>query len=61
MTYELGRGGGGKPIRKKNIPFPESQNGFFLTLVFFWVIILILYLKSKDSATHIIMFLLKHR
>ena len=25
------------------------------------IIILILYLKSEDSATHIIMFLLKHR
>ena len=51
-------GGGGNP--EKPIPFPKSQNGFF-NVVFFWVflglnlkndiIILILYLKSEDSAT----------
>ena len=47
------------------ILFQNRKMGFFN--VFFlginlknYFIILILYLKSKDSATHIIMFLLKH-
>ena len=68
MTYELDTyiigGGGGQP--QNPFLFQNRKMGF-LTLVFLGlnskndIIILILYLKSKDSATHIVLFLLKHR
>ena len=71
MTYELDTyiiWGGGQP-QKKPFLFQNRKMGFF-NVGFFWVflglnfkndIILILYLKSKDSATHIIMFVSKYR
>ena len=69
-----GGGGGGKrgvPTPKNPFLFQKCKMGFltlfFLLLVFLGlnlkndIMILILYLKSKNSDTHIIMFLLKHR
>ena len=72
MTYELYTyiiWGGGRETTKNPFLFQNRKMGFF-NVGLFWVflglnlqndIILIFYLKSKDSATHIIMFLLKHR
>ena len=72
MTDELDTniiwGGGGQP--QKTYSFSEIAKWVFLTLFSLGflglnlkndIIILILYLKSKDSATHIIMFHSKHR
>ena len=71
MTYELDTyiiWGWGQP--QKTHSFSKIAKWVFLMLVFLGflglnfkndTIVLILYLKSKDSVTHTIMFLLKHR